>query len=751
MKRFISSRNNLFVKIFLSFMCIIVLFSLFNVLLFIFFKRNLQNEIIQSNRQILINTAERYGTYFSQLQRLLVDVYSDKAVMKFSRLAQNSPDRNNIDYPQARNVTNTIRREAYKPLFYLEALVVHFEANEFALDQAGSSGAEEMFVRSYASKSYPYAFWKRQFESKGTFALLPAADFAPSTEVPGGKELLPYAFKTPGSKYQVIAFLDIAQAQRAFFGEEDSRILMILHSDGTMLYRSNDRLSAQQIPVFKENTDYVLQDDFYYFSEKDANGLTYITAVPYGSIASQIRSLTCVLLLIFMLSLTIGLTASYFFSKRIQAPVKHILSAVTGGHPAQLQSNIQEFDLIERNIRELLREKEDIQHKMHRQNTILTSYGYMSQLKSINDDISEWQEFLTFDESYTVILYELGLRAAALADLNISSDRAVQSIREHIKLITSELFPDSHTFQIEKNQILSVIKGENREALSGMLAELKQILDRDKHYCLVTCAVSSSFEHSSQLNHAYKQVQTITRHARLAEDTQIVFEPRMPTVSFSLSPVQEQELGAAFYNGNAEDAWSILERSLDEMYNNEATISQFHHFSDIVTSKIQQSLKLHKVDASTSWLLKPMLHQLKACYTLEEYKEVFSRLIMDAASLIQEKKVDVTTDPVIMRVMELIETQYAEELSLDYLSGKLNMSSPYLSVYIKEKTGTNFSEHLNRIRMHKAQELLSGTSLNINDISKQIGYPNITSFNRVFKKWTGFTPGEYRKRHVSAG
>ena len=53
----------------------------------------------------------------------------------------------------------------------------------------------------------------------------------------------------------------------------------------------------------------------------------------------------------------------------------------------------------------------------------------------------------------------------------------------------------------------------------------------------------------------------------------------------------------------------------------------------------------------------------------------------------------------------LFESHYAEDISLEQLAFKLNMSPTYLSGYIKEKTGSNFSDQLNAIRITKAKEL----------------------------------------------
>jgi YesN/AraC family two-component response regulator len=92
-----------------------------------------------------------------------------------------------------------------------------------------------------------------------------------------------------------------------------------------------------------------------------------------------------------------------------------------------------------------------------------------------------------------------------------------------------------------------------------------------------------------------------------------------------------------------------------------------------------------------------------------------------------------------------METQYSEDITLDFIAESLDMSSAYLSVYIKEKTGANFSDHMNRVRIQKAKELLTSSNLSIQNIGEQIGYRNGTSFIRMFKKITGETPGEFRR------
>ena len=86
------------------------------------------------------------------------------------------------------------------------------------------------------------------------------------------------------------------------------------------------------------------------------------------------------------------------------------------------------------------------------------------------------------------------------------------------------------------------------------------------------------------------------------------------------------------------------------------------------------------------------------------------------------------------------------DLRLDSVARMLNTNRTYLSTIIKEDFEDNFIGFVNSYRIKEAQELLSNSvSLSIIEISEQIGFKSISSFNTFFKKKTGVSPTQYRK------
>lgn len=83
---------------------------------------------------------------------------------------------------------------------------------------------------------------------------------------------------------------------------------------------------------------------------------------------------------------------------------------------------------------------------------------------------------------------------------------------------------------------------------------------------------------------------------------------------------------------------------------------------------------------------------------------------------------------------------------LEELAASINYSIPYFSSMFKKATGESFIQYLTRLRMEKAKLLLLTTDRKTFEIADSVGMENYRSFNRLFKKETGMTPSDFRKR-----
>ena len=101
---------------------------------------------------------------------------------------------------------------------------------------------------------------------------------------------------------------------------------------------------------------------------------------------------------------------------------------------------------------------------------------------------------------------------------------------------------------------------------------------------------------------------------------------------------------------------------------------------------------------------------------------------------------------IIHRCIQYIGTGYAEHLTLESAARALFLSPDYLSRIFSKETGTSFNRYLNNVRITKAKELIRSGNLRLTDISQMVGYDDQSYFTKVFRRITGMSPNEYRKK-----
>jgi len=133
---------------------------------------------------------------------------------------------------------------------------------------------------------------------------------------------------------------------------------------------------------------------------------------------------------------------------------------------------------------------------------------------------------------------------------------------------------------------------------------------------------------------------------------------------------------------------------------------------------------------------------------LKNYKSISE--VMKFVLFLFEKSVDYqktsgkTKRKVIERAEEYVREHFNENINLNDISQYIYMNPSYFSRLFKSETGENFVDFLSRIRVEKSMELLQNSNLHVYEISNMVGYNDYRYFSKIFKRFTGITPAEYR-------
>lgn len=115
-----------------------------------------------------------------------------------------------------------------------------------------------------------------------------------------------------------------------------------------------------------------------------------------------------------------------------------------------------------------------------------------------------------------------------------------------------------------------------------------------------------------------------------------------------------------------------------------------------------------------------------------------------------KERVD-TSDERLKEIIDYIEMNYDQKISLDEVADKFYLSSSYLSRYFKNKVGIGFNRYLMNIRLEHAVKELLYTTESISNIAMNHGFPNVKSFVRYFKEAYNETPKAYRDANQKLG
>lgn len=93
----------------------------------------------------------------------------------------------------------------------------------------------------------------------------------------------------------------------------------------------------------------------------------------------------------------------------------------------------------------------------------------------------------------------------------------------------------------------------------------------------------------------------------------------------------------------------------------------------------------------------------------------------------------------------LIDRNYAENIDLDHIAGRVYLSKYHFMRLFKEAYGTSPHKYLTNKRIEAAKKLLS-TNRSVSVVCREVGFESVHSFSNLFKRHTGVSPGQFRKQ-----
>lgn len=264
------------------------------------------------------------------------------------------------------------------------------------------------------------------------------------------------------------------------------------------------------------------------------------------------------------------------------------------------------------------------------------------------------------------------------------------------------------------------------------------------------CGISEKVDNPTQLFEAYKQ--TITAiNTKQNSETKNIFHYKRNEEKRIIHFEKINEIIFFIESGKSNVLKERLTAILTDMIKtNNLTLGEVKQIGIFLLEQTKGMLN-NFYNTNTNHTLPDIYKTVyETIFSFEKLIEYFINFLSNIAESMSYEKIYASKDT-IENVKSYISKYYYKDIKLDFLSDIFFLNSAYLSTLFKERTGQKYIDFLNSVRIEKAKELLNKSDRKIYQISKAVGYDNPKYFFRVFKKYTGVSPEQYKKRLQEEG
>ena len=479
------------------------------------------------------------------------------------------------------------------------------------------------------------------------------------------------------------------------------------------------------------------------------------------SVIKQQTSYFFVLIFLICLALVvIGIVFSFIFTFIIYNPIKRIHEIIVqedmSTEQAQMSPELNNLHDIGQGVHRLIEFKHQFKTNLELVSNEFKDQGilhflYGNSMPKDEDELnSMFRELIRVESPYYMCCnVKIGFKPAFYSDIQ-DTERLI--IFDKLKNIIWGLIPPSHPSYVieDKHQLFiclfSLDQPEDAKQIKLLFEQFINLFESDLKYCYIHIGIGKVYNYIRSLKNSYVDAMYSIDAAGRNSDFEIVESEQLSSaeMTYSYSFMDEDII----LNCLNTQSWEHLKQKIEEILEKNEAIGTY--------LKVALLSEIYRTGYRFIAERKKEVQQFISDETiaiLESQPEVFSDITQKKQALLlffnriiqkTESKKSNQLNMLVPTILEYIEENYEQDLYLEKIADELGVSAKYMSSLFREATDVNLSSYISQYRISKAKELLGNTDIKISDISELVGIFSRTTFIRLFKKYAGMTPSEYR-------
>ena len=348
------------------------------------------------------------------------------------------------------------------------------------------------------------------------------------------------------------------------------------------------------------------------------------------------------------------------------------------------------------------------------------------------------------------IQVEGNLYSIMLFNFLYHSEEHSLALREKLIELTSNYFHEDkfHVLHVENNEFAILLSFEDDDGIKGGFAQA--LFEEFKGRETVTITIGRTYANLFEIGQSYLE-------ARMAMDmrhimgTGELFSIEDTVSHDEKSGVSFQKLEEKLISHIKQNVPEKVLETVDEITESvkeskNISLAELKVFTLKYTTMLFFEIEKWNKESLKRFNSSDFYKEIMDMNSLKDMILIIKRLIQQWSELIY-KKTEIENNSHVDLAIQYMKENYSDsDLTLQKLAKLIHVSTPYLSNLFKIEKGFNFGEYLVELRMKKAMELLREENLKNYEIAERVGYSNPQYFSICFKKFTGYTPAEYKKK-----
>ena len=744
----------------LSYFLIILVTVILTGFVYIIAKNTIESEINNSNGLVLENIRDNIDGTLGEVNRFSMEISTDQNI----RDAYNLTQVDNTNYYTIYKAANSLSN--YKIFSNLLQTYYIFLNNLQLVVSSGTVNTGELYYINYInSNELTYDQWINTMNGvhMGDYVAMPHHE-AGSAE----RNYLTLIRSFPlTSRYNVSANIVITLNfdNLLNFGEGESSLL-ILDDKNNIMAQSDTKIKNTDIS-YKDMTKnqgviakYIGDKKVVisYITSKQ-NSWKYITVTPeyiFWQKAEFIRNvMACEIILCILL---IGVLSIYFV-RRNYNPVKEMISFIHDKLRPETVSYNNEFNYIRQVLDNTIEEKKKFEMQLDMQNVTLKTNFLISLLKGrdasmpVHELLTQYDISLGYSYFSVIAIYIENIDEEFWkADEKTNIDE-YQLCKFVIKNVVEEILSrNSNCYMAEVDDIIACIINTGLQAaeFSKMIAEE---IDEAKDFIFQNFKISLVFTvgdlHDSieDIHDAYNEAVNAMEYSRVMERDKTVFYNDIAVKSgmhYYFPVEKEHKLSNFIKSGDYKAASNIIEDIfINDLVKNSTSMEIARFLMLNLVGTILKTIREIDDEADRSFFENIIpASQLMKCRTLMDMKDKMLQIVRNICDYKLNRHEDIDYK-VRDAVKQIVNENYSNpNFSIGTISDIIGKSPNYISRIFKIQTGEGLLDYINSVRIENAKELLKNNRFTHELVAERVGFTNIRTFYRVFKKLEGVTPGK---------